>query len=81
MLEVTVRVAVPNGLVLAGLIVAVKPLEVETARNTTLLNPFNPFRLIVDVPELPAATLRLVGLALMVKSGWFEKTVTGIVSE
>jgi hypothetical protein len=68
-LEVTVRVAVPNGPVLVGLIVAVNPLEAVTVRNTVLLNPFTPCRLIADVPEVPAAMLRLAGLAVIVKSG------------
>jgi len=68
-LEETGRVAVPNGPVLVGLIVAPSPLVAETVRNTVLLNPFTPCRLIPDVPEVPAAMLRLVGLAVIVKSG------------
>jgi hypothetical protein len=60
---------VPNGPVLVGLIVAVNPFEAETVRNTVLLNPFTPPREIVDVPNVPAAMVRLAGLAVMVKSG------------
>ena len=33
------------------------------------LKPFTPVVLMVDVPELPRATVRLDGLALMLKSG------------
>lgn len=80
MVEVTVKVAVPNGPMLVGLIAAVNPLEAETVRKTVLLNPFTPCRLIVDVPDVPAAKLRLDGLAAIVKSSWLEKTMTGMVT-
>ena len=69
----------PDGSILVGLIVAVNPLDAETVRSTVLPNPFTVCRLIVDVPELPAAMLRLVGFARIVKSAWFENTLTDIV--
>ena len=81
MLEVTVRVAVPNGPVLVGLIVAISMLEAETDRNTVLLNPFTPCMLMADVPDIPTARLRLVGLGVIVKSGTLEVTVTDMVAE
>ena len=79
MLEVTVRVAVPNGPVLVGLIVAVSMLE--TDRSTVLLNPFTPCRLIEESPDAPGTIVRLVGLAVIVKSGALEVTVTNTVVE
>jgi len=78
-LEVTVRVAVPNGPVLVGLIVAVSMLE--TDRSTVLLNPFTPCRLIEESPDAPGTIVRLVGLAVIVKSGALEVTVTNTVVE
>ena len=81
MLEVTVRVAAPNGPVLVGLIVAVSMLEAETDRNTVLLNPFTPCRLIEERPDAPGTIVRLVGLAVIVKSGALEVTVTNTVVE
>jgi len=80
-LEVTVRVAVPNGPVLVGLIVAISMLEAETDRNTVLLNPFTPCRLIEESPDAPGTIVRLVGLAVIVKSGALEVTVTNTVVE
>lgn len=77
----TVRVAVPNGPVLVGVIVAVNPLEAETVRKIVLLNPFTACRLIVDVPEPPGEKLRLAGLAVIVKSGVLDVTVTTMVVE
>lgn len=79
MLEVTVRVACPFGATLVGLIVPVRPLDVDTVRSTLLLNPLTAPMFMVEVADAPAETLRLDGLAEIVKSGWFEKTVTGIV--
>ena len=81
MLEVTVRVAVPNGPVLVGLIVAVSMLEAETDRNTVLLNPFTPCRLIEEGPDAPGTIVRLVGLAVIVKSGALEVTFTNTIVE
>ena len=78
-MEVTVRVAVPNGPVLVGLIVAVSMLE--TDRSTVLLNPFTPCRLIEESPDAPGTIVRLVGLAVIVKSGALEVTVTNTVVE
>lgn len=81
MLDVTVSVEVPKGPVLVGDNVAANPLEAETDRKTVLLNPFTPCRLMADVPDVPAPRLRIVGLALIVKSGALEVTVTNTVAE
>jgi hypothetical protein len=80
-LEVTVRVAVPNGPVLVGLIVVISMLEAETDRNTVLLNPFTPCRLTEESPDAPGANVRLVGLAVIVKSGELEVTVMNTIVE
>lgn len=80
-LEETVRVAVPNGPVLVGLIVEVSPLEEETARNTVLLNPLTPCRLMEEVPDAPGVMVMLAGLGVIVKSGTLEVTVTITVVE
>jgi hypothetical protein len=69
----------PNGPVFVGLIVAVSPLEAETARNTVLLNPLTPCKLMEEVPNAPRAMVRLLGLAVMVKS--VDATVTDTVME
>lgn len=61
---------------LVGLIDPVRPLDVVVVRRTVLLNPLTAPMLIVEVADDPAGTVRLDGLAAMVKSGWFEKTVT-----
>jgi len=76
-----VSVAVPNGPVLVGDIVAANPVEAETDRKTVLLNPLIPWRLIADVAEAPTAILSIVGLAVMVKSGVLDVTVTDTVVE
>lgn len=76
MLELTVRVVLPKGPVLVGLIVAARPLEAETVRNTVLLNAFKPCRLIVDIPGVPTGIVRLAGFAVIVKSEVLERTVT-----
>ena len=81
MLEETVRVAVPKGPVLVGLIVAVSPLEAETAKNTVLLNPLTPCRLMEEVPDAPGVMVMLAGLAVIVKSGTLEVTLTITVVE
>jgi len=80
-LEMTVSVAVPNGPVLVGDIVALNPFVAETDRKTVLLNPFTPCMLMADVPDIPTARLRLVGLGVIVKSGTLEVTVTDMVAE
>jgi len=77
---VTVRVACPFGPMLVGLIDPVRPLDVATVRITLLLNPFTAPVFMVEVAGVPAGTVRNDGLAAIVKSGWFEKTVTETVT-
>jgi hypothetical protein len=80
-LELTVRVEEPDPpglkLMLAGLIEAVKPLGVIAIEK--LIVPVKPATLrtvIVEVPELPARTFTVVGLADIVK----PPTLTVIVA-
>ena len=80
-LELTVRVEEPDPpglkLMLAGLIEAVKPLGVIAIER--LIVPVKPATLrtvIVEVPELPARTFTVVGLADIVK----PPTLTVIVA-
>jgi len=78
---VTVRVACPFGPKLVGLIDPVRPLDVATVRITLLLNPLMAPVFMVEVVDVPAGTVRNEGLAAIVKSGWFEKTVAETVIE
>jgi hypothetical protein len=52
----------------AGLTVAVRPADALTVRATVPVNPLTGETVIAEVPETPALTVRLVGLALIVKS-------------
>jgi hypothetical protein len=80
-----VEVAVPplDRLTLVVLKVTVKPTgEEESVRFTVPVNPLRLVRVMVaDVPDVPAAMLRLDGLAVIVKSGVFEVTITNTVTE
>jgi len=67
--------------VLVGLIVAVRPLDVVMVRTTVLLNPLTAPMFMVEVANNPAGNVRLGGFAETVKSGWFEKTLTEMVTE
>jgi len=72
-LELTVRVeeAVPPGLrgTLAGLTEAVRPEGVtDVERPIVPVKPARLFRVTVEVPELPACTVRVLGLDEIVKS-------------
>ena len=64
------RVEVPEPVTLVGVMVQARPVEGEITevRPTTPLNPCRATTVIVEVPELPARTVTLVGLAAMVKS-------------
>lgn len=57
-------------------------LEIEAVKLMLPVNPFMLLRLIVEVPEDPRITVRLVGLAFNVKSGCGGRlTVTTIMVE
>ena len=68
---VTTRVLLPDIVMLVGLRVAVRPVDGLTVavRLTVPLNPLTGVTLIVDVPDELVETVRLVGLAVIVKSG------------
>jgi hypothetical protein len=80
-----VEVAVPplDRLILVVLKLTVKPTgEEESVRFTVPVNPLRLVRVrVVDVPDVPAAMLRLDGLAVIVKSGVLEVTITNAVTE
>jgi len=73
--ELTVRVEVPDPVTLVGLSVAVRPLDALAVRVTVPLNPFWAVTVMADVPWAPALIVRLVGLAVMVKSWTVKVTV------
>jgi hypothetical protein len=64
------RVEVPEPVTLVGVRVQVSPVAGDTAavRLTTSLNPWTAVTVIVEVPDAPARTVTLVGLAAIVKS-------------
>ena len=68
---VTVRVLVPDIVMVLGLSVAVSPVDGLTVavRLTVPLNPPLGVMVIVEVPDPPTAMLIEVGLAVMEKSG------------
>jgi len=72
-----VRVAVPEPVMLVGFTTALIPRELATLRETVPENPLIEATVIVDVPEEPDASARLVGLAKMEKS--VEEALTMIV--
>lgn len=59
------RVALPEPVTLSGLVVQLVLLVDKPAMP---LNPFKPVMVMVDVPDAPAFTVTMVGLAVMVKS-------------
>ena len=61
--------AVPEPVMLVGLMVAVRPGDEVTVIDTVPENPLTVAMVIVDVAEEPAASVILDGLAVMVKSG------------
>ena len=82
LLTVTVMVddPVPGAARELGLKLTLRPLPLtEADKPIEELKPFKAVVLIVDVPELLLATLRLVGLALMLKSGTGPVTVSETV--
>jgi hypothetical protein len=67
--EVTVRVEVPDPpVMLVGLSVAVRPGDGLAVRATVPVNPLTGDTVMVAVVEAPAFTVRLVVLAVIVKS-------------
>ncbi len=71
----TVRVAVPEPVTLAGLIVAVRPADGVAVRATTPAKPLTAVTVIVEVPVPPVVMLIVVGLAAMVKSWTLKVTL------
>jgi hypothetical protein len=68
-LTLTVRVAVPEVVMLVGLMVAVRPADGARPSDTTPVKPLTAAMVMVDVAEEPVGIERLDGLAEMVKSG------------
>jgi hypothetical protein len=68
-LTLTVRVAVPEVVMLVGLMVAVRPEDGARLSDTTPEKPLTAAMVIVEVAEEPDGIERLDGLAEMVKSG------------
>jgi len=67
--EDTVSVEVPEPpVMLVGLRVAVRPAEALAVRATVPVNPLTGATVIVAVADAPAFTVKVVGLAVMVKS-------------
>lgn len=82
LLTVTVMVDDPVPVTDVGLKLTLRPLPLtEADKLIEELKPFKAVVLIVELPELAGATLRLLGLALMEKSGAGAVTVseTGVV--
>lgn len=80
LLTVTVMVDDPGAARELGLKLTLRPLPLtEADKPIEELKPFKGVVLIVDVPEVPLATLRLVGLALMLKSGTGPVTISETV--
>ena len=68
-LAVTVRIAVPDVAIVVGFMVAVRPEDGVTVRETVPENPLSAVMVIVEEAGVPALTVRLVGFADMEKSG------------
>jgi len=76
LVELTVSVDVPVPPAMdVGLRVAVSPADGLAVRATVPVNPLTGATVIVDVADAPALTVRLVGLAVMVKSTTFTVIV------
>jgi len=67
------RVALPEPVTLVG---ATEHEVLLVVRLTTPANPLAPVIVIADVPALPALTVTVVGLAVIVKSTTWYVTVT-----
>ncbi|SRR6266480_4533381 len=81
-LPVTVSVAVPEPVMLAGVIVALIPDGAVTVRETIPENPLRAVAVMVEVPDVLGAIVMLEGLAVKEKSGVPAlETVTVTVAE
>lgn len=78
---VIVSVAVPVPFMLAGFTTAPIPAEPTVVRETAPENPLNPVTVIVDVAVEPAGMLRLLGLAVIAKSGVVDPASTASLIE
>ncbi len=79
---VTDRTAVPEFVTLVGLTVAVKPGVDTTVSDMVPVNPLTDINVTVEVPEVPAPIVTVVGEAVIVKSGCgLGVTVTAILTE
>ena len=76
-----VSVAVPEPVMVLGLITAPIPGEGVAVRETIPENPLNAVMVIAEVPEEPWTIVRLEGLAEMEKSGVPPNTFAIVVSE
>ena len=70
----TVRVEVPEPTTLEGETEDVTSTGAEIVKETVPANPFSPVTVTVEVPEEPAMTVSVEGLAPMVKSTTFTVT-------
>lgn len=76
----TVSVAFPDVAMLVGLIVAERPDDGVTVRETVPENPLIALTVIVEVIAVPLGVVKLDGMAFMVKSGAGLLTVTETVT-
>ncbi len=78
---VTVRVVLPEPVVIGWLMEAVRPDDGEAERLIELLKPLTEAMVIVDAAEAPASNLRDNGLAETVKSATVMLTATEWIRE
>jgi hypothetical protein len=71
----TVSTAEVDGLMLAGLTDAVRPLEGVVPNETVPVKPFRAVIVIVDVPLTPGVVLTMVGVATTLKSTTWNSIV------
>ena len=77
-----IRVAVPEPVTVVGFTDVLTPAELLVVKETVPENPLRDVTVMVEVPEEPAARVRLPGLALMKKSGVVEAwTASPIASQ
>jgi hypothetical protein len=68
-------VEVPEPVMLLGVIVALRPVEVVSARFTVPVNPLSAFTVTVELPLAPARIVMVVGLATRAKSTTWTATM------
>lgn len=71
----------PDIMTLAGVTVAVNPMDGVSVKLTIPLNPFNDVIATVELPEVPARIVREAGLAVIVKSTIWMLTVVVCIRE